>query len=78
MLLRWGRVPLWTAMLTLLAECQGATDQDQGASHRRADFEYGRHSVPPLNCAEGLVRQSPTLASHSVKACFAHAASVGP
>jgi len=41
MLLRRARVPLWTAMLT-------------------------------------LVRQSPTLASHSVKACFAHAASVGP
>ena len=78
MLLRRAPVRLWTAMFTLLAECQGATDQKQSASYGRADFEYGRHSVSPLNCVEGLVRQSPTLASQSVKACFAHAASVGP
>jgi hypothetical protein len=65
-------------MFTLLAECQGAADQDQGASHGRADFEYGHHSVSPLNGVDELVRQSPTLASQSVKACFAHAASVGP
>lgn len=47
MLLRRPPMRLWTAMLTLLAECQGATDEDQGASHGRADFEYGHHSVSP-------------------------------
>ena len=38
MLLLRAPVRLWTAMLTLLAKCQGAADQDQGASHGRADF----------------------------------------
>jgi hypothetical protein len=42
-----------TAMLTVLAECQGSSDQNQGTSQGRADFQYGRHSVSPLNCQEG-------------------------